>query len=188
MKNSILYINPLAPSQNISILSETDSTVLETIDFAKHDIASTLPKILGNLYKKYTIKEIWCITWPGPFTLMRVVCLAVNALTFGENITVKGCHLFTLIPVAKNAILELNKDEYLIRIWGKQEEIKKGELKDGTYTGYSTTKDFTEGQTFIEYNEDIEVIRSIFEQLPSVPRLSPLYFKPPKITWSKKST
>jgi tRNA A37 threonylcarbamoyladenosine modification protein TsaB len=98
MKNVILFTNPLARLNNISILSDIENTIYEMVNFEKHDIASTLPRILGDLYKKYTIKEIWCVTGPGPFTLMRVVCLALNALAFGEDIKIKGCHLFALIP------------------------------------------------------------------------------------------
>jgi hypothetical protein len=46
---------------------------------------------------------------------MRVITLAVNALTYTHNITLKSCHFFDLINNSNNAILELNPKEYLIR-------------------------------------------------------------------------
>jgi hypothetical protein len=52
---------------------------------------------------------------PGPFTLMRVVTLAINALAYTRAIRVKSCHFFDLISSPNQPIIEANPREYLIR-------------------------------------------------------------------------
>jgi hypothetical protein len=46
---------------------------------------------------------------------MRVVTLAINALTYTRDIQVKSCHFFDLISLSHQPILEANPREYLIR-------------------------------------------------------------------------
>jgi hypothetical protein len=44
------------------------------------------------------------------------------------------------------------------------------------------TKDFTEGKTFIQYEEDTITILKAFRNRQYIEKLSPLYFKAPHIT------
>jgi hypothetical protein len=46
---------------------------------------------------------------------MRVVTLAINALTYTRGIRVKSCHFFDLISSPNQPIIEANPREYLIR-------------------------------------------------------------------------
>ena len=71
--------------------------------------------MLVDIVDEYEIDEIWCVTGPGPFTLMRVVTLAINAISYTRLITVKSCHFFDLIMSGNRAIIEANPREYLIR-------------------------------------------------------------------------
>ena len=79
------------------------------------DTASTFPKLLVDIVDEYQIDTIWCVVGPGPFTLMRVVTLAINAISYTRPISVKSCHFFDLITSGNQAIIEANPREYLIR-------------------------------------------------------------------------
>jgi hypothetical protein len=86
--------------------------------------------MLVDIVDEYAIIEIWCVTGPGPFTLMRVVTLAINALTYTRNITVKSCHFFDLIGEENHPIIEPNPREYLIRDAGEVISISKDLLPE----------------------------------------------------------
>jgi hypothetical protein len=79
------------------------------------DTASTFPKMLVTIVDEYKTSDIWCVTGPGPFTLMRVVTLAINTITYTRDITVKSCHFFDLISPSNQPIIEANPREYLIK-------------------------------------------------------------------------
>lgn len=111
--NTTLYINPLTPNITI-IISDGESIIERTLE-KNLDTASTLPRLLVELVDEYSIKDIWCVTGPGPFTLMRVVTLAINALIYTRDIRVKSCHFFDLITSPNQPIIEANPREYLIR-------------------------------------------------------------------------
>lgn len=81
--------------------------------------------MLVGIVDEYTINEIWCVTGPGPFTLMRVVTLAINALTYTRPIIVKSCHFFDLITSENLPIIEANPREYLIRQDGEVMSMMK---------------------------------------------------------------
>jgi hypothetical protein len=46
---------------------------------------------------------------------MRVVTLAINAISYTRDITMKSCHFFDLISPSNQPIIEANPREYLIR-------------------------------------------------------------------------
>lgn len=71
--------------------------------------------MLVDLVDLYNVDEIFCITGPGPFTLMRVVTLAINAITYTRTIQIKSCHFFELIGNDHIPIIEANPKEYLIK-------------------------------------------------------------------------
>lgn len=83
------------------------------------DTASTFPKMLVAIVDEYKITDIYCVTGPGPFTLMRVVTLAINAIAYTRDITVRSCHFFDLIMSGNQPIIEANPREYLIRQGGE---------------------------------------------------------------------
>lgn len=77
MKN-ILYINPLLEEINF-IISVREDVIKKTLP-KNLETASTFPKMLVDLVDLYNINDIYCIVGPGPFTLMRVITLAINAI------------------------------------------------------------------------------------------------------------
>ncbi len=87
--------------------------------------ASTFPKLLVDIVDEYKITDIWCVTGPGPFTLMRVVTLAINAIVYTRDITVRSCHFFDLITSGNQPIIEANPREYLIRQGGEVVSVTK---------------------------------------------------------------
>jgi tRNA A37 threonylcarbamoyladenosine modification protein TsaB len=93
---SILSINPLLPE--ISCIVMDSHTVVDQSTVAKNlDTASTLPRHIVDLVDRYGITEIWCITGPGPFTLMRIVTLICNTLAITRGIRLKSAHFFDMI-------------------------------------------------------------------------------------------
>jgi tRNA A37 threonylcarbamoyladenosine modification protein TsaB len=111
--NTILYINPLTP--RITLLISGEESIIERTLEKNLDTASTFPRLLVEIVDLYKIQDIYCVTGPGPFTLMRVVTLAINALAYTRDIRVKSCHFFDLITSPHQAIIEANLREYLIR-------------------------------------------------------------------------
>jgi hypothetical protein len=89
------------------------------------DTASTFPRLLIDIVDEYKITDIWCVVGPGPFTLMRVVTLAINAISYTRDIQVKSCHFFDLITSGNRAIIEANPREYLIQQDGEVVSIAK---------------------------------------------------------------
>jgi tRNA A37 threonylcarbamoyladenosine modification protein TsaB len=81
--------------------------------------------MLSGIVDQYQISDIYCVNGPGPFTLMRVVTLAINALTYTRAITVRSCHFFDLITSGNTPLIEANPREYLIREAGEVVTIAK---------------------------------------------------------------
>ncbi len=109
----ILYINPLLPEIHFLIFQE-NATIIKTLP-KNRDTALDFPKMLVDLVDIYKINEIFCVTGPGPFTLMRVVTLAINALSYTRNIRIKSCNFFDLITSDAIGIIEANPREYIIK-------------------------------------------------------------------------
>ena len=178
--NNTLYINPLTPEITFLIF-DWDQTITKTL--AKNlDTASTFPKLLSSIVDEYQIDTIWCVTGPGPFTLMRVVTLAINAISYIRTIQVKSCHFFDLITSGNLAIIEANRREYLIRSGGEVISIAKWDLPEWIYEGIFSSIDSTVGEKSIQYNEGRANIYQVFSVKTPETRISPLYFKPPHIT------
>ena len=131
---STLFINPLASEINAFIISDKATS---QVTLPKENIAENFPEFIARIFRENTIEEIWCIVGPGPFTMMRVVTLALNSFAYAKNIPVKGCHFFDVIDTKLSAILEINKEEYLIRRGNTIEEISQNLLPTGEYVGYS---------------------------------------------------
>jgi tRNA A37 threonylcarbamoyladenosine modification protein TsaB len=86
------------------------STVVKNLD-----TASTLPRHIVDLVDRYGITEIWCVTGPGPFTLMRIVTLTCNTLAISREIRLKSVHFFDMITPGHVPIIEANPKECIIR-------------------------------------------------------------------------
>jgi tRNA A37 threonylcarbamoyladenosine modification protein TsaB len=126
--NTTLYINSLTPEIHFMIFAR-EQTITQTL--AKNlDTASTFPKMLVAIVDEYAITDIWCVTGPGPFTLMRVVTLAINAIAYTRDITVRSCHFFDLITSGNQPIIEANPREYLIRESNEVISIVKSDLRE----------------------------------------------------------
>lgn len=181
--SSILYINPLTPEINFLIF-DWEQTITKTL--AKNlDTASTFPRIVVDIVDEYGIDEIWCVTGPGPFTLMRVVTLSINSLTYTRAIIVKSCHFFDLITSENLPIIEANPREYLIRQGDSVISIAKELLPIWAYEGIFSDMISTEDTKSIQYREDRVNITRLFAVKQIENRISPIYFKPPHITCSK---
>ena len=180
---NIVYINPIWNEIyfQIFIWMETFQKSLQK----NLESASSFPKMLVEIVDTYSINEIWCITWPGAFTLMRVITLSINALTYTRYISIKSCHFFDLIPLSRNAILELNPKEYLIRDTYWIRHIEKELLMPWVYEWLISSNLSTENIKYIQYINDIDTIFSTFQSKDTETRIVPLYFKPPHITWLK---
>ena len=183
-----LSINPLLPE--ISFLVIDNGIIIDASTLEKNlNTASTFPHHIVDIIDSYPITEIWSITGPGPFTLMRIVTLSVNAVALTGKIQLKWVHFFDLIWDKYAPILEANPKECIIRKDWIDTLIARELLEDGEYMGILETKDFTEGKTFVQYSEDVSHIISIFSRAPYASRIAPLYFKAPHITtWSSKNT
>lgn len=182
-----LSINPLLPE--ISFIVIDGGAIVEQSTLTKNlDTASTFPRHVVDIMNRYTIDQIWCVTWPGPFTLMRIVTLTCNAIGLARWTRLKWCHFFDILDKKYTPIIEANPRECIIRQGGIDSLIPRAEIVDWTYIGILETKDFTEGKTFIQYEEDIPTIRKVFENKEYIKNLSPLYFKAPHITCSSKKT
>lgn len=180
-----LYINPLTPDIHFLIL-KWEETITRTL-MKNLDTASTFPKMLVAIVDEYAITDIWCVTGPGPFTLMRVVTLAINAIAYTRTIRVKSCHFFDLIMNEYTPIIEANPREYLIRRHDEIITITKELIPPWVYGGIFSDIISTEGTKFIQYKEDTIRIMDIFRTRQTENRISPIYFKPPHITWPKTS-
>ena len=183
--NNTLYINPLTPEINFMIF-QWEQTITKTLT-KNLDTASIFPKMLVGIVDEYTINEIWCVTGPGPFTLMRVVTLAINALTYTRPIIVKSCHFFDLITSENLPIIEANPREYLIRQDGEVVSMMKWELVVWAYEGIFSDIDSTVGSKSIQYKEERGNIVHLFATKQIENNISPIYFKPPHITCPKIS-
>lgn len=183
-----LSINPLLPE--ISFLVIENGVIVHQGTLEKNlNTASTFPHHIVDIIDTYPITEIWSITGPGPFTLMRIVTLSVNAVALTGKIQLKWIHFFELIGDGYTPILEANPKECIIRKNGIDTLVARELIEDGNYMGILQTKDFIEGKTFVQYSEDISHIISVFSEASYTSRIAPLYFKAPHITtWSSKNT
>jgi len=182
-----LSINPLLPE--ISFIVIDGDVIVERSTLTKNfDTASTFPRHVVDIMNRYTIDEIWCITGPGPFTLMRIVTLTCNAIGLARWTKLKWCHFFDILDKKYTPIIEANPRECIIRQDGIDSLIPRTDIADWTYIWLLETKDFTEGKTFVQYTEDITEIQKVFLTQEYSTNLSPLYFKAPHITCSNKKT
>lgn len=189
--SAVFYINPLARDIRLDIIEKETKLLLATYTLPKtwNDF-ETIPEFFVKLKNKYFPTEIWCITWPGPFTLMRIITLTLNGLAFLQRIKLKSAHVFDIMHATNpdlTPIIEANSHEYMIRrstIWW-DEIIKKEELPIANYVG---KLDEPLERNYTLWHESTEAICHFFETKDDELRLSPLYIKPPKITlpsWKK---
>lgn len=151
------------------------------------DDFSSFPKTIINIIEEETIEEIWCICGPGSFTRMRIITLVLNTLHLSKNIVVKWCHFFDLIQ-KWIPILEINTTEYIIKDSSRDSiVINKEGLAPWVYSGYISKNDFTDAGEFVEYKENCTNISEFFGNIEEQERLSPIYYKNPHITCSKKN-
>lgn len=182
----ILYINPLR--SNIECFFLEWDRLLDSFSIPKWDDFSTFPDTIMTFMEAHNIDEFWVILWPWAFTRMRIVTLTLSSLILSRWIIVRWCHFFQLIE--KNIpIIQANNEEYIIRNdqWNSQ-HVQRKNLPPGTYEGYGSQNDFTDGKVLIEYVEDWEKLREIFLRLTPTKTLIPFYLKEPHITCSIKNT
>ncbi len=183
MNRNIIYINPIA--ERIAFQIYTPQA--EEISYLDKNLetANLFPKKLVELVEQYSINEIWCVCWPGAFTLMRVITLSVNAISYSKNIIIKWCHFFELIKIENNAILELNSSEFLIRdsLWIRS--VNQSWINPWDYIWYISSKISTEWVNYIQYEKNKDTIFYTFQDKKPDLRIVPIYFKPPNITWQK---
>lgn len=186
----LFYINPIGKHISLKILESEKRTIIESkiIEKTGNDF-EIIPKIFVDLAKKYAIEEIWCITWPGPFTLLRIITLILNSISYNNsNIILKSGHYFELLKwEGASLILQANRHEYLIKTSNTIETIiNKEELPLWKFIWYIDENSIP---WYTEYHEDIDTIIELFSQKESTQRLSPLYIKAPNITlWSQKTS
>ncbi len=182
---NILYINPL--SEEIQFILFDGKEIIQKTIPKNYDTASTFPKTLVEVVDLYGVTEIYAVVGPGPFTLMRIVTLAINALSYNRDIIIKSCHFFELIQDHNQPIIEANAKEFLIGTVEDTKTIEKALLPGGTYEWIFQTKFSTDEIKSIEYKDEIQNIIRVFWAKSQQDRISPIYLKPPHITWPKIS-
>mgnify|MGYP003526997400 CR=1 FL=1 len=125
--NNILYINPLLEEITFYVF-QNEKIFIETL-VKNLNTANTFPKKIVDFVDLYNIQEIWCIVGPGPFTLMRIITLAINSLKYSKNITLKSCNFFDIINHEYIPIIEANKKEYIIKTNDKEIIVTKENLE-----------------------------------------------------------
>lgn len=182
----ILFINPIQNDITFSIID--NSVLIKKIVLPHGDDFLSFPEFIRDITESYSIEEIWCICGPGPFTRMRIITLALNTFHLSKGILLKWCHFFDLIN-EWTPILEINSTEYIVwdTLWGSK-TVNKSEISTWIYTWYISKNDFTDGKVFIEYKEILEEILAYFWKIKEQRSLSPIYYKNPHITCSKKNT
>jgi hypothetical protein len=158
-----LFIQPLTADIELSIFH--GKTYTKTINHPKNGKElDTLPELLISIIEDEQIEEIWCITGPGPFTLMRIITLVLNTIHISRDIGLKSASFFDWIKTSDIAILEANPREYIIQ---KEAEfpilVEKESLEKSIYEGFFHKNDFTEAMGFIEYTQDMSYTSKFFE-------------------------
>lgn len=181
-----LFINPLQKNITLSLIEWSDLKKQIVIPYG--DDFQSFPKSLITLIESENIEELWCICGPGAFTRMRIVTLTLNTLHLSKNLKIKWCHFFDIID-NNTPIIEINTTEYLIRdaLWSPT-LIPQDKIPPWSYSGYLSKNDFTDDKVFIEYKEDYQKISTYFRKIKEQQWLSPIYYKNPHITCSKKNT
>lgn len=184
MSHTIFFINPIGKQISLHI-SHYGHYEHRTLDIPFWQFAEKFPTMLGTLFRKYSPQEIWLIAGPGPFTQMRIITLALNALKYSfPEIIFRSAHFFDILPLdaETRGILEANNREYLIT-WPKGEHfISKDALPPGKYIGHISAWFHQTESQYIPYTEDFPAIVSYFQKTEIIPRFSPLYIKPAHIT------
>lgn len=184
----ILTINPLHTNIELQIL-KNDEILFQDILTKNGKEFDSFPEKIHELSEKYRIDEIWCITGPGPFTLMRIITLTLNTLKIAQKIRLKGMWFFDFYHGKHTPILQINASEYLTRKNRTIIPVSISELEPRIYEWYFEKNDFTDANSFIEYREERDDWTRAFWWTEEKNRLDPLYFKAPHITvWSKKNT
>jgi hypothetical protein len=185
----VLFINPISETIRIFVLEIGEVVeVRHTSTIPKWNDYDEFLETINDIFLRHNIDSIWCVIWPWTFTRMRIVTLTLNTFSLVKNIELKACHFFDIVQGA-NPILQANDREYILLTENCPELKGPWDIESDTiYTGYATKNDFTDTKNFIEYSEDIQYITKIFQSLPRVERLAPVYLKEPHITWSKKNT
>lgn len=125
----ILYINPLPKELKLIVLSEDGTIIFETEKMKNNDEFSFFPELLHEVVSTHSPEAIWCVTGPGPFTLMRIITLAINSIAYARQITLKSCNFFDLVSDNHTPIIEANAREFLMRGKdGNTESLPKAEI------------------------------------------------------------
>lgn len=197
--NNILYINAL-PDEIVFLWIADNISFSEKVTIPFLQFAEIFPKILIKIVQEKHINSIWVICWPWSFTKMRIVSLAMNSILFSfPYISVRSCSFFEVIPEPYIPILYANLKEYLIFDRNTWQEFfqQKDWLKNGFYQWYlsnfdinstlsPTSTNWWDYIVFRPYIDDWEQIFKIFSKKSPQKYISPLYIKPPHITYAKQ--
>lgn len=186
MKN-ILYINPIF--DGIEIITFVDNFAnYQVLELPFLEFAEKFPKEIISIFQKNHFDEIWCISGPWAFTQMRIISLTLNAIKFSSpNIILKSTSYFDICrsSVEVLSILEANANEFLIRKPnGEEIFIKKSEIGEEKYHGF-IGKNSIFPANFDKFMSKFDNVRHIFDIISPVDFITPLYLKPPHITWAK---
>ncbi len=184
----LLFIQTVSIEIEVTIFKWADLIHTEKILWTNREF-EVFPELLRGWIEKFHITKILCITWPGPFTRLRILTLTLNTikLTY-STIVVRGIGFFEFskgIGVTSSFVLEANRGEYLVSKDWISTFIKKSDLPAGTYFWFWKDSDFTERGISIEYSYTWEQLEKVFDSISNTAMLSPLYIKEPHITWPK---
>jgi tRNA A37 threonylcarbamoyladenosine modification protein TsaB len=180
-----LIVHPI--EAEILLIIQENGIIKNSRIIPKGDDFSTFPETIRDIVEEFHIDEIWCISGPGPFTRMRIITLTLNTVHLVTGIGLKEAHYFELIPKA-HRLMRINATQYLVqREDGEISLVEKEDIPPGSYIGSDKENDFTNDRHFIQYILSITDAKRVFETKPFVEKTSPIYYKDPHITWSKKN-
>lgn len=185
------YINPLEEEIICDVIDIANGSLI-----ARHTLPKigkdfeTIPEFFVKIKNKYFPSEIWCITGPGPFTLMRVITLSLNGIAFLQRIKLRWSHLFDLLSASdpqRVPIIQANAQEYMIRR-SKEDWDELFNIWSLPPLSYIWVQESPIWYNYLQAMITTKQICEFFTHQNDEIRLTPLYIKPPKITipvWKK---
>lgn len=184
MKN-ILYINPIF--DGIEIITFVDNFAkYQALEIPFLEFSENFPKEIIKIFQENNFDEIWAIHGPWPFTQMRIVSLTLNSIKFASpKIILKSTSYFDICRSSVDilSILDANTNEFLVKKPdGEEIFVKKSEIGEEKYHGF-IGKNSISPANFDKFMSNFDTISTIFDNISPQNAISPLYIKPPHITW-----
>lgn len=187
MNKNILYINPIF--NGIETITYSNGVIkYEVLKIPFLQFAENFPHIITEKFFENHTHEIWVVNGPWPFTQMRIVTLSINSIKFSlPKVILKSTNYFDICrpTVEQMSIIQANANEVLVKKPNSPEFfLKKWDVNPGNYCWFLAENTEIE-QPFTSFVSNFDNISTIFDTISPQENISPLYIKPPHITWQK---